>query len=40
MPSNQYELHHVFRVVSEREVEHEWTRIERWCKKTADPRTG
>jgi hypothetical protein len=33
MPSTEYELRHVFRVVSEKEVEHEWTRIEPWIKK-------
>lgn len=33
MPSTQYELRHVFRVRSETEIEHEWQRIERWCRK-------
>ena len=34
MPSTQYELRHVFRVLSDYEVEHEWTCVETWHKKT------
>lgn len=36
MPSTQYDLRHTFRVVSEHEVEHEWTRVERWHKKAPE----
>ena len=34
MLSTQYELRHIFRVRSDYEVEHEWTRVETWHKKT------
>jgi hypothetical protein len=36
MPSTQYELRHIFRVISEDEIEHEWIRTERWFKKASD----
>jgi hypothetical protein len=34
MPSTDYVLQHVLRVISQDEVEHEWTRIECWIKKS------
>lgn len=33
VPSNNYELLHIFRSISDEEAEHEWTRIEKWVKK-------
>jgi len=32
-PSNNYELLHIFRSISEVAAEHEWTRVELWTKK-------
>ena len=40
MPSTQYELRHILRVRSDCEVEHEWTRVETWHKKTSNDPNG
>lgn len=32
--SNNYELLHIFRSISEIAAEHEWTRVENWTKKS------
>ena len=40
MPSTNYDLRHVFRVLSTHEIEHEWTRSERWCRKTSAERNA
>ncbi len=34
VPSNNYELLHIFRSISEIEAEHAWTRVEKWTKKS------
>jgi hypothetical protein len=38
MPSTQYKLRHIFRALPNSEVEHEWTRVETWHKKTTEAR--
>jgi hypothetical protein len=35
MPSTQYEVRHIFHVISRDEVEHEWTRTERLFKRAS-----